>query len=121
MIRFKNNVLPVWFQWDGDEASLERAKQSIVEDIQMNGLNHYTGFADILDEPEEADRNWDGSPVKEAKESKSTPKENTKKSTSKKTKSTGLKAPDLNKFASKQQKEGGKPSTDFDTNTETAS
>ena len=34
----------------------------------MNGLNHYTGFADILDEPEEDDKNWDGSPVKEAKE-----------------------------------------------------
>ena len=65
MIRFKNNVLPVWFQWDGDEASLERAKQSIVEDIQMNGLNHYTGFADILDEPEEDDKNWDGTTPEE--------------------------------------------------------
>ena len=49
MIRFKNNVLPVWFQWDGDEESLERAKETIIEDIRLNGLDHYTGFADITD------------------------------------------------------------------------
>ena len=35
MIRFKNNVLPVWFQWDGDEESLEQAKQTIIDDINI--------------------------------------------------------------------------------------
>ena len=60
MIRFKNNVLPVWFQWDGDEESLERAKATIIEDIKLNGLNHYTGFADVMDGPSDSERNWDG-------------------------------------------------------------
>ena len=49
MIRFKNNVLPVWIQWDGDEEYFERAKQSIIDDIKLNGLDHYTGYADILE------------------------------------------------------------------------
>ena len=61
MIRLKNNVLPVWFQWDGDETSLERAKQTIIEDIRLNGFDHYTGFADITDEPTGNERGWDGS------------------------------------------------------------
>ena len=60
MIRLKNNVLPVWFQFDGDESQLERAKQTIIEDIIHNGLNHYTTFVDIMDQPEEDDKNWDG-------------------------------------------------------------
>ena len=47
MIRIKNNVLPVWFQWDGDEASMKRALETIVTDIQMNGFNHYTTYVDV--------------------------------------------------------------------------
>ena len=60
MIRFKNNVLPVWIQWDGDEESLERAKNTIIEDIKLHGLDHYTGYADILEEPSDEDKDWDG-------------------------------------------------------------
>ena len=63
MIRFKHNILPVWFQFDGDEETLSRAKQSIIEDIKLNGLNHYTGYADIHDEPSDEEKEWDGSPV----------------------------------------------------------
>ena len=60
MIRLKNNVLPVWFQWDGDEESMKRALQTIVEDIQMNGFKHYTTYVDVWDETAEEDKNWDG-------------------------------------------------------------
>ena len=62
MIRFKHNILPVWFQFDGDEETLSRAKQSIIEDIKLNGLNHYTGYADIHEEPTSEEKEWDGSP-----------------------------------------------------------
>tara|TARA_R100000315_G_C5148130_1_gene84810 strand:- start:90 stop:437 length:348 start_codon:yes stop_codon:yes gene_type:complete len=62
MIRFKNNILPVWFQWDGDEASLERAKQTVIDDIKNNGLSNYTGYADEFDEPTKEEKEWDGSP-----------------------------------------------------------
>ena len=60
MIRLKNSILPVWFQWDGDEASLEKAKQSIIDDIVSSGLSHYTGYADIVEDVHEQDANWDG-------------------------------------------------------------
>ena len=60
MIRLKNNVLPVWFQFDGDEAQLERAKQTIIDDITMNGFKHYTTFVDIMEQPTEEEKNWDG-------------------------------------------------------------
>jgi hypothetical protein len=62
MIRFKHNILPVWFQFDGDEAILNRAKQSIVDDIKLNGLNHYTALADEWDTASEEEKEWDGSP-----------------------------------------------------------
>lgn len=62
MIRFKHNVLPVWFQFDGDEAILDRAKQSIIEDIKLNGLDHYTTLADEWDTATEEEKEWDGSP-----------------------------------------------------------
>ena len=94
MIRFKHNILPVWFQFDGDEATLNRAKQSIVDDISMNGLSNYTGYADEFDEPTEEEKQWDGSPdftvtlepkeavseepVKEDKTSKTTTKKGSK-------------------------------------------
>jgi len=95
MIRFKNNILPVWFQWDGDEASLERAKQTIIDDVRNNGLSNYTGYADEFDEPTKEEKEWDGSadftvtlepkeavseePVKEDKTSKTTASSKTSK------------------------------------------
>ena len=81
MIRLKNNVLPVWFQWDGDETSLERAKQSIIEDIRQHGFDHFTAFADIADEPTEEDKGWDG----EIPEETVTLKPNTKAKSNKST------------------------------------
>ena len=65
MIRIKNKVVPVWFQWDGDEASMKRALETIVTDIQMNGFNHYTTYVDVWDETAEEDKNWDGTAPKE--------------------------------------------------------
>ena len=62
MIRLKNKVLPVWFQFDGDESQLERAKQTIIDDITMNGFSHYTTYVDIMDQPDEEEKNWDGQP-----------------------------------------------------------
>ena len=59
MIRFKHNILPVWFQFDGDEAILNRAKQSIVDDIKLNGLNHYTALADEWDTASEEEKEWE--------------------------------------------------------------
>ena len=109
MIRFKNNVLPVWIQWDGDEDSLERAKQTIIEDIRANGLNHYTGYADVMDEPTEEERQWDGS-TPDTTTTKETTKEDapTKKAAPKKSKKNkGLPKGD---FISENE-----ASTDFDT------
>ena len=65
MIRYKNRVLPVWIQWDGDEQYFERAKQSIIDDIRLNGLDHYDGYADLHDMPTEEEKQWDGSPAQE--------------------------------------------------------
>ena len=60
MIRLKNSILPVWFQWDGDEESLEQAKETIIDDIKNAGLTHYTTYVDIMDQPTEEDKDWDG-------------------------------------------------------------
>tara|TARA_Y100000593_G_scaffold8514_1_gene15673 strand:- start:1162 stop:1518 length:357 start_codon:yes stop_codon:yes gene_type:complete len=118
MIRFKNNVLPVWIQWDGDEEYFERAKNTIIEDIRLNGFKHYTGLVDITDEPTAAEKGWDGSAPKQEKESKSKPDltsgTNTKKASNKK--NSGL---PKGEFIS--ENEVKTPSTDFDTNTKTAS
>ena len=65
MIRLKNKVLPVWFQFDGDEEQLNRAKQTIIEDIIHNGLNHYTTYVDIMDQPDDNDKGWDGTTPEE--------------------------------------------------------
>ena len=113
MIRFKNNVLPVWFQWDGDEASLERAKQTIIDDIRMNGLDHYTGYADVMDEPTEEERQWDGSPTKETKPKASTASSKTTKKTKQKKADLPSGTPDMDKFVSEDT--SNEVSTDFDT------
>tara|TARA_R100000008_G_scaffold26153_1_gene14248 strand:- start:20 stop:364 length:345 start_codon:yes stop_codon:yes gene_type:complete len=109
MIRFKNNVLPVWIQWDGDEASLERAKQTIIDDIVANGLNHYTGYVDVLAPIAESDTNWDGNtPEPTTKDTIDTKEKTTKKEAPKKSKKNkGLPKGD---FISEKE-----PSTDFDT------
>ena len=109
MIRFKNNVLPVWFQWDGDEESLERAKETIIEDIRLNGLDHYTGFADITDIPSDSDSNWDGKAdlnvtLEAAVDEEPKPKKTTKKtaSTKKSASNKGLpkgNTPSMDKFS----------------------
>ena len=70
MIRLKNSILPVWFQWDGDEASLEAAKQTIIDDIKNAGLTHYTTYVDIMDQPGDDDKDWDGISEDVDKESK---------------------------------------------------
>ena len=113
MIRLKNNVLPVWLQWDGDEEYFERAKQTIIEDIKLHGFDHYTAFADIHDEPEDEDKDWDGAPAKEPTK-KATPKK-AAKSTSKSKKTTDLPSgkPNLDTFASDNKVD--EVSTDFDT------
>ena len=104
MIRFKNKVLPVWIQWDGDERYFERAKQSIIDDIKLNGFDHYTGYADITDEPSDEEKEWDGSPAQEE-----IPVKETKKTTTKKANKGGsLTKGSIEGFAEK-------PSTDFDT------
>ena len=87
MIRLKNKVLPVWFQWDGDESALERAKQTIIDDIVMNGFDHYDAYADITARPTEDESNWDG---KSTKRNTSKAKPRTDISPNKKSKSKGL-------------------------------
>ena len=98
MIRFKNNVLPVWIQWDGDEEYFERAKQSIIDDIKLNGLDHYTGYADIHDEASDEEKQWDGSPAQEEIPVKKTASKKAAKIKSKSTKGS-LPKGDIDKFA----------------------
>tara|TARA_Y100001937_G_scaffold18747_1_gene25888 strand:- start:2396 stop:2719 length:324 start_codon:yes stop_codon:yes gene_type:complete len=97
MIRYKNRVLPVWIQWDGDEQYFERAKQSIIDDIRLNGLDHYDGYADLHDMPTEEEKQWDGSPAQEkiTKSSKSTKSTKANKSLPKGN------TPNMDKFADK--------------------
>tara|TARA_B100000214_G_C23944510_1_gene617341 strand:+ start:869 stop:1192 length:324 start_codon:yes stop_codon:yes gene_type:complete len=97
MIRYKNRVLPVWIQWDGDEEYFERAKQSIIDDIRLNGLDHYDGYADLHDMPNEEEKEWDGAPAQEkiTKSSKSTKSTKANKSLPKGN------TPNMDKFADK--------------------
>lgn len=101
MIRFKNNVLPVWIQWDGDEEYFERAKQSIIDDIRLNGLDHYTGYADLHDEASDEEKQWDGAPAQAEIPVKETTKSTTKKAAKVGKKSTKGSLPkgDIDKFA----------------------
>ena len=104
MIRLKNNVLPVWIQWDGDEDYFERAKETIIEDIKLNGFDHYTGFADITAEPTKSERNWDGAPAKVKPEPKAKKDFTSSKGSVKSTKNVGLPDGNIEETAKTTQK-----------------